>query len=113
MTAETERDNLAANLHSTMDAKLWADEFHRLNSASDHATMLAWFANAIMTGYDHAKREAPSATAAPETPDAQLCKFYGVSTFQELVAAMEHHIAKLQAKLPQAPSLAPNRVREG
>jgi hypothetical protein len=46
-------------------------------------------------------------------PDPQLCKFYAVSTYPELVAAMERHIAKLQAKLPQAPSFAPQSVREG
>lgn len=38
----------------TMDAKIWADEFCKRNSASDHGTMLAWFANAIMIGYDTA-----------------------------------------------------------
>lgn len=42
----------------TMDAKAWADEFCKRNSASDHGTILGWFANAIMTGYDTAKREA-------------------------------------------------------
>jgi hypothetical protein len=46
-------------------------------------------------------------------PDPQLCKFYAVSTFPELVAAMEYHIAKLQAKLPEPPSFAPQIVREG
>jgi hypothetical protein len=39
----------------TMDAKVWADEFCKRNSASDHGTMLAWFANAIMIGYDTAR----------------------------------------------------------
>lgn len=34
----------------TMDAKIWADEFCKRNSASDHGTMLGWFANAIMVG---------------------------------------------------------------
>ncbi len=38
----------------TMDAKLWADEFCKRNSASDHGTMLGWFANAIMIGWDTA-----------------------------------------------------------
>lgn len=37
---------------ATTDAKLWADEFCRLNTASDHGTMLGWFANAIMIGMD-------------------------------------------------------------
>ena len=37
----------------TTDAHAWATEFCRLNSASDHGTMLGWFANAIMIGYDN------------------------------------------------------------
>lgn len=41
----------------TMDAKIWADEFCKRNSASDHGTMLGWFANAIMIGYDTARWE--------------------------------------------------------
>lgn len=36
----------------TRDAKIWADEFCKRNSASDHGTMLGWFANAIMVGRD-------------------------------------------------------------
>jgi len=51
-------------------------------------------------------------SAAP-LPDEQLCRFYDVNNFPDLVAAMEHHIEKLQAKLPPTPSLAPQRVREG
>lgn len=30
----------------------------------------------------------------------QLCKFYDVTTYADLVAAQAHHIEKLQAKLP-------------
>lgn len=54
-------------LLSTMDAKVWADEFVRLNSASDHATMLGWFACAIMTGFDEATRRATPAAAQQPT----------------------------------------------
>lgn len=39
-------------------------------------------------------------------PDQQLCKFYDVQTFPELVEAMEHHIRKLQSKLPIHESFA-------
>lgn len=39
-----------------MDAKIWADEFCKRNRASDHASMIGWFANAIMVGYDTAKQ---------------------------------------------------------
>lgn len=41
----------------TMDANAWATEFCKLNRASDHGTMLGWFANAIMAGHDTALRE--------------------------------------------------------
>src|SRR4051812_14338456 len=60
-----------------------------------------------------ATRAQELAEHAQDVPDPQLCKFYGVTTFPELVAAMERHITKLQTKLPQTPSLAPQRVREG
>lgn len=46
----------------TMDANAWATEFCKLNSASDHGTMLGWFANAIMIGYDTARGGAMSET---------------------------------------------------
>lgn len=38
-----------------------------------------------------------------EVPDPQLCKFYGVSTFPQLVQEMEQHIAKLQDDRPKKP----------
>jgi hypothetical protein len=41
----------------TMDANAWATEFCKRNSASDHAMMLGWFANAIMCGYDTANQQ--------------------------------------------------------
>jgi hypothetical protein len=41
------------------DAKLWADEFIRLNKSSDHGTMHTWFASAIMAGFDEARRREP------------------------------------------------------
>lgn len=60
----------------------------------------------------HSTPSASEASTAP-LPDPQLCKFYAVETWPELVAAMERHITKLQAKLAPTPSLAPQRVREG
>jgi hypothetical protein len=39
----------------TMDAKAWADEFVKAFPGIDHGTMLGWFANAIMAGYDTAQ----------------------------------------------------------
>lgn len=48
----------------TTDANAWATEFCKRNSASDHGTMLGWFANAIMIGHDTAvwKERAKNAT---------------------------------------------------
>ena len=39
----------------TSDAKIWADKFKSLNPVIDHGTILGWFANAIMAGYDLGK----------------------------------------------------------
>lgn len=44
----------------TTDAKILADEFCKLNTASDHGVMLGWFANAIMSGYDTAMAKSRS-----------------------------------------------------
>ena len=47
----------ANKLHNTMDASIWADtwlETLKLHPeiAQDRETMIGWFANAIMAGYD-------------------------------------------------------------
>ena len=44
------------------DAKIWAEEFVRIikdkpQIATDEGTMMTWFANAIMAGYDKKARE--------------------------------------------------------
>jgi hypothetical protein len=49
-------------LSSCFDAQVWAKEFCKINTASDEATMIGWFANAIMAGYDHANREIKNKT---------------------------------------------------
>lgn len=56
--------------------------------------------------------EALDKVLAEDTPDPQLRKFYGVHTYPELVTAMEHHIERLQAKLPKTDSTI-RFVREG
>ena len=40
----------------TMDAMVWAEMFCEKNPGTDCGLMLAWFANAIMVGYDTAMR---------------------------------------------------------
>lgn len=47
----------AYQLLGEFDAHKWAQEFKRLYPESDEELMLAWFANAIMAGYDKAKAE--------------------------------------------------------
>lgn len=46
---------------ATMDAKVWAEEFMRLfgdkRQEIDEGLMIAWFANAIMRGYDEGVRK--------------------------------------------------------
>ncbi len=51
----------------TMDAAVWAAEFVKMYPGIDEGTMIGWFANAIMAGYDtaQARAAAPSAVAAP------------------------------------------------
>lgn len=46
-------------IRGPLDAKVWANRFVELvqecpSIATDEDTMLAWFASAIMVGYDHA-----------------------------------------------------------
>ena len=40
------------------DAQKWAEEFARIfpDGRPDTGTMIGWFANALMTGYDHGRR---------------------------------------------------------
>ena len=50
------------NLTETFDAKIWVQEWMRIikdhpNIPYDEGAMIGWFANAIMAGYDTAKRE--------------------------------------------------------
>lgn len=47
--------------YGCFDASHWADEFMNLivkrGIEVDHALMIGWFANAIMTGYDYAHQQ--------------------------------------------------------
>jgi len=45
--------------YGEFDALKWAEEFKRIypEGVPELDTMLGWFANAIMTGYDKAKNE--------------------------------------------------------
>ncbi|MFM9434543.1 hypothetical protein ACFDR9_001602 [Janthinobacterium sp. CG_23.3] len=83
-------DTKAVNLHDTFDVSVWATEFCRLNSASDHGTMLGWFANAIMAGHDHAVRKALGRPASFGTE---------VSNGLKRIAELEQQLAARPAAL--------------
>jgi len=72
------------DLHSTIDAKVWTDEFCRLNAAADHGAMLGWFANAIMAGFDEANRRAlatrPAAAGEAGSVQSIDAEFYRLLT---------------------------------
>jgi hypothetical protein len=46
----------AAQLHQTMDGRVWAKEFCRVTGFQDEEWAFGWFANAIMCGFDHGRR---------------------------------------------------------
>lgn len=50
-------DNLGAKLMNSFSAKVWAEEFKKMNPDCDEELMLAWFASAIMCGHDFAWRK--------------------------------------------------------
>ena len=54
---------MAVNLHDTTDAQVWVTEWLKIikknpDIPTDEGTMLGWFANAIMAGYDAGQRAA-------------------------------------------------------
>lgn len=50
----------ASHLTGNFDAQAWADVFVKVFPRFDHGTALAWFANAIMAGFDHAQNSTAS-----------------------------------------------------
>lgn len=67
-TTHAQAVEAAKNPLDTADAKLWAEEWMRLfggdcNERIDEGLMIAWFANAIMKGYDTARNKYESAPA--------------------------------------------------
>lgn len=60
--AKEERLKSEKKLINNPDAKIWAEEFVRIvntnpSIATDEGTMIGWFANAIMAGYDTANKK--------------------------------------------------------
>lgn len=57
----------------TMDAVVWAKEFVKTATkipsiATDEGTMIGWFANAIMAGYDEAQKRCHKTTESTHAP---------------------------------------------
>lgn len=48
-----------------------------------------------------------------DRPDAQLCRFYNVTTYPELVESMLHHIERLQQARAPLSDTHPGIIREG
>ena len=49
-------EELDRELSSTIDASVWAKRFVQMHGG-DEDLMIAWFANAIMVGYDKGRRD--------------------------------------------------------
>jgi len=67
------------NLCGVTDAMIWVDEWARIikenpKISTDQGTMLTWFANAIMAGYDHAVRQYETDTVDKSLADTQPIK---------------------------------------
>ena len=50
------------DLSQEFDARIWAKEWIKIliehpDLPTDEGAMIGWFANAIMAGYDHSRRE--------------------------------------------------------
>lgn len=67
--------------------------------------------DAIHEWAERAKTAESALLQSPALPDLQLCKFYGVETYPDLVANMARHIEKLQAKLPPTRDEQPGNAR--
>ena len=55
-----------------MDAMVWAEEFYKTFPSVDKMTMVGWFANAIMAGYDAAGMRCSGEIQALQAENAQL-----------------------------------------
>lgn len=61
--------DVEVRLHGEFDAEVWAREFVKIAAvkpeiAQSEGTMVGWFANAIMAGYDRGQSDASHALAA-------------------------------------------------
>lgn len=85
------------NLHSTMDASVWAKEFVR-RFGGDESLMVAWFANAIMCGYDHGQRA--QSNEKPYDPAAVLEAIREAGVAPSVFSYQSGWIAQMYAERP-------------
>jgi hypothetical protein len=82
------------NLATTTDARVWADEFIRLNAGKpigtdfDHADAISWFANAIMIGQDAGERRTEKKYRSPVP-----------TSFQALLEKQTAYLKKMENSL--------------
>jgi len=83
-------DEEASALHQTMDGSKWANAFCRATGFPDEGWALSWFCNAIMAGYDDARRgsdEALSARLATAEQERDEAKASEERQYDQSVAA--------------------------
>ena len=104
-------------LLSTMDAKVWADEFMetkaRLGEKEfDHAMMLGWFANAIMAGFDEATRrqQATIADLQGQLKAAKAPRMYDCGSCA-IGKGFEQRVAQLEGEKQEYMQAATNEQR--
>lgn len=89
-------------LTQTMDARVWAREFERTFGhldTPDEGTMLGWFANAIMTGYDEANQRSQARASQPR-PSAGLDKLLDqISLIANSGSVEDFTVAGIRARL--------------
>lgn len=96
------------------DWLLW-DQCHDRKDLAAFLDRVSLFADAVRATSTHTESAelAELREACRMTQDhLRLAKFYGVKTYAGLAQAQANHIARLQAKLPPTPSLAPQRARK-
>lgn len=92
------------DLLNTIDGKVWADEFCRVTGFTDEAWALAWFCNAIMTGFDEGRRRSDRehARAVPRAPDP-------LDTLSEMLENSYQARRELQAQIEELEAVLAGR----
>lgn len=78
-------------LLSTFNAQVWAEEFCGMFPQIDRSTMITWFSNAIMVGYDTAiKRGTPYVSLFVAVKRMQEDGHYVTPTVAAMIDAVDH-----------------------